>query len=212
MTRLTLVRHGQTDWNVAGRVQGSSDIDLNETGRQQARDARDSVWSELRDGAVVVSSHLSRAVETAQILCEGRDVRLETDPRIAERAYGEWEGLAADQRAIDFPEDFALWQAGHEPRIKGYETHATLAARVREAALEWAERVGPEGEMLMVSHGSAGRMLLLELLGLPLTGRLLGHMNNTAWSRISLGADGRWSLDRHNVLAPVVTSGGQVFP
>ncbi len=212
MTRLTLVRHGQTDWNVAGRVQGSSDTPLNDTGRQQALDARHSVWSELRDDAVVVSSHLSRAMETARILCEGRDVVIESDPRIAERAYGEWEGLAADQRAIDFPEDFALWQAGHEPRIKGYETHATLAARVQESALEWAERVGPEGELLMVSHGSAGRMLLLELLGLPLTGRLLGHMNNTAWSRVALGADGRWALERHNVLAPVVAAGGPVFP
>ena len=212
MTRLTLVRHGQTDWNVQGRVQGSSDIELNDTGRQQAVDARASVWSGLRDGVVVVSSQLSRAVETAQILCEGRDIAIEADPRIAERAYGEWEGLAADQRAIDFPEDFALWQAGHEPRIQGYETHATLAARVRDAALDWAERVGPDGELLFISHGSAGRMLLLEMLGLPLTGRLLGHMNNTAWSRIVLGADGRWALERHNVLAPVVAAGGPVFP
>ena len=199
MTRLTLLRHGETDWNVEHRVQGSSDIPLNDHGREQAARARSSVWSELSEQALVVSSPLGRAMETAQIVCQGHDVHIEADARIAERSYGVWEGLSANQRALDFPEDFSRWQAGLEPRIDGYETHARLAARVREAALEWVERAGPHGEVLFISHGSSGRMLLLELLGLPLTGRLLGHMGNASWSRLELSSGGQWTLQRHNV-------------
>lgn len=207
MTRLTLVRHGQTDWNLARRLQGSSDIPLNDTGRAQAAAAREGLWAGLRGEPTVVASSLGRAIETARILCEGHGVEVHADARIAERSYGVWEGLEADQRAIDFPEEFARWQTGREPRIAGYETHAALAARVREAALEWADRVGDGGELVFVSHGSAGRMLLLELLGLPLTGRALGHLENASWSRLALGGDGRWTLERHNVGAGPVPLG-----
>ena len=204
MKRLILVRHGQTDWNVARRLQGASDIPLNDTGRAQARAARDGLWAELSPAPLVVASHLDRAQETARILCEGRGIDVKADARLGERAYGVWEGLEADQREIDFPEEFARWQAGHEPRIDGYETHAQLAKRVLEAAVEWTD-AAPEGaDVVFVSHGSAGRMLLLEMLGLPLVGRTLGHLENCAWSRVVRRTDGRWQLERHNAGAPAV--------
>jgi len=207
VTRLTLVRHGQTDWNLQHRIQGSSDIPLNDTGRAQAAAARHGLWAELTPSVTVVSSHLGRAQETARILCEGRDVTIHTDERLAERAYGVWEGMLSDQRAMDFPEEFARWQSGREPRIEGYETHYELASRVQQAALDWADRVGDGGELLFVSHGSAGRMLLLELLGLPLTGLTLGHLENTAWSRVARSREGRWTLERHNAGAGAVPTG-----
>lgn len=203
MTRLFVVRHGQTDWNVARRLQGASDIPLNDVGRAQARAARAALWAELTPEPVVVSSHLGRAVETAALLCEGTGTQVHTDPRLAERAYGVWEGLEADKREIEYPEEFSRWQAGHEPRIEGYETHAELAARVREATDHWVSAAAGR-DVVFVSHGSAGRMLLLEVLGLPLVGKVLGHLENASWSRMVRGADGRWSLDRHNVGAPAL--------
>ncbi|WP_062378602.1 histidine phosphatase family protein [Demequina pelophila] len=202
MTRLFVVRHGQTDWNLAGRLQGSSDIPLNDTGRAQARAARDSLWPALDGDPVVVSSTLGRAMETADIIVGDRGCELHRDARLGERRYGHWEGLLAHERAERFPDDHSAWMAGFEPDFDGYERHETVAARMSAAAHEWVSRVS--GDLVLVAHGSSGRMLLLSLLGLPLTGRTLGKLENAAWSRLAPAAGGGWSLERHNVGAPAV--------
>ncbi len=205
MTRIFVVRHGQTDWNLAGRLQGSSDIPLNETGRAQARAAASSLWPALDpDGdPTFVSSTLGRALETARLLSGDRDLRLHQDARLGERRYGPWEGLLGSERRERYPDDHAAWSAGLEPDFEGYENHATVAARMTAAAHEWARRV--DGDLVLVAHGSSGRMLLLALLGLPLHGRTLGNLENAAWSRLVASPAGGWSLERHNVGAPAVT-------
>ena len=202
MTRLYVVRHGQTDWNLAGRLQGSSDIELNDTGRAQARAAAVSLWPELSGTPVIVSSTLGRAIETARIIARGGECELHQDARLGERRYGPWEGLLAHERAEQYPDADAAWRAGFEPDFDGYESHATVAARTTAAAHEWTSRVS--GDVVFVAHGSSGRMLLLSLLGLPLTGRTLGHFENAAWSRLVPSPAGGWSLERHNVGAPAV--------
>ncbi|WP_159448389.1 histidine phosphatase family protein [Demequina sp. NBRC 110052] len=206
MTRLFVVRHGQTDWNLANRLQGSSDIPLNDTGRAQASVAAPGLLAQLEGMPTVVASTLSRARETAQILFEGWDVQIHEDARIAERSYGVWEGMEADLRQVNHPEDYDRWKAGLEPRIEGYETHAALTARSVAAADEWTARVEASGggDLVFVSHGSTGRMLLMSLLGLPSTGRALGNLENACWSRLVPTASGAWSLDRHNVGADPV--------
>lgn len=204
MTRLHVVRHGQTDWNLAGRLQGSSDIALNDTGRAQARRVAASLGDQLEDGAVIVSSTLSRAVETADIIAQGRSWAVHRDARLGERRYGPWEGLLAHERAARFPDADAAWRAGYEPDFDGYESHAAVAARIGAAAHEWVARA--PGDLVLVAHGSSGRMLLLALLGLPLAGRTLGSLENAAWSRLVPSAGGGWSLDRHNVGAPPVAA------
>ncbi|WP_062388421.1 histidine phosphatase family protein [Demequina iriomotensis] len=200
MTRIFLVRHGQTDWNREGRLQGSTDIPLNATGRAQAHAAASSLWRALGDDAVVVSSHLDRAAETARIIVGDRPVALHRDARLAERRYGPWEGLLGHERAERFPDEDAAWRAGYEPDFDGYETHAEVAARMTVAAEEWSARVS--GDLVLVAHGSSGRMLLLALLGLPFEGRTLGSLHNAAWSRLVPAASGGWSLEAHNVGAP----------
>lgn len=202
MTRLFVVRHGQTDWNLAGRLQGSSDIPLNDTGREQARAAARSLWPVLEGEPVFVSSTLGRAVETARLIVGGSGAPLHRDARLAERRYGPWEGLLAHERAERFPDDHEAWRAGFEPDFDGYETHAAVAARMSAAAHEWVARV--PGDVVMVAHGSSGRMLLLALLGLALEGRTLGSLENAAWSRLVPSPAGGWSLERHNVGAPTV--------
>src|SRR5687768_16876002 len=91
MTTLLLARHGETDWNRELRIQGSSDIALNDLGRDQAR----ALAEELAELALdaIYSSDLRRARETAEAVAaqHGLDVRL--DPRLRERAFGSWEGL-----------------------------------------------------------------------------------------------------------------------
>ncbi|SEI98680.1 histidine phosphatase family protein [Demequina mangrovi] len=204
MTRLFVVRHGQTDWNLAGRLQGSTDIPLNATGREQARAAASSLWPALEGRPVFVSSALDRAIETARIIVDGRAATLNQDARLGERRYGPWEGLLAHERESRFPDDHAAWMAGYEPDFDGYETHAEVAARMTAAVDDWIARV--DGDLVLVAHGSSGRMLLLALLGLPLEGRTLGSLHNAAWSRLVRATGGGWSLERHNVGAPAVAS------
>lgn len=91
MLKVYLLRHGLTDWNKLRRVQGSSDIPLNEEGRRVARLTAEG----MRDMPIdlVYSSPLKRARETAEIICAGRDVPIVFDERIREIGFGEFEGV-----------------------------------------------------------------------------------------------------------------------
>ena len=99
---VTLIRHGQTDWNLAGRIQGSTDIPLNDTGREQAREAARALDASVT--TVMYSSDLSRANETARIIA---DVHGWNDPHVIpplrERFYGEAEGILAAAKAAGVP-------------------------------------------------------------------------------------------------------------
>src|SRR5512133_2359968 len=106
MTNFTLVRHGQTDWNVARRYQGQQDIPLNAEGLQQARTLALFMKEETFD--VIYSSDLQRAMQTAQILQEGREATVTADARLREIAFGEWEGKCHDDLRTAFPMRFTL--------------------------------------------------------------------------------------------------------
>ena len=141
MTTLLLARHGETDWNRELRIQGSSDIALNELGREQAR----ALAEELADVPLhaIYASDLSRARATAAAVAatHGLDVRL--DSRLRERSFGSWEGLTREDLAA-FPEG---------SRHDG-ESDEQVRARVLEAVQEIA-RAHPGQHVLVVSHGGA---------------------------------------------------------
>ncbi len=140
MTHLVLVRHGQTDWNLAGRIQGSSDIPLNETGREQAREAGRMLVQERWDA--IVSSPLIRARETAEIIAREVGVdRVELVPALRERHYGAAEGLTGAEA-----------EARYNGQVPGRETPAMVLERVRPALLDLAEEHAGQS-VLVVSHG-----------------------------------------------------------
>jgi probable phosphoglycerate mutase len=151
MTTLLLARHGETDWNRELRIQGSSDISLNELGREQAR----ALAGELADVPLdaIYSSDLSRARETAEAVAatHGLDVRL--DPRLRERAFGSWEGLTRD--------DIATLPDGS--RHDG-ESDEEVRARVLEAVQAIAD-AHPGRQVLVVAHGGALNTLWHHALG-----------------------------------------------
>jgi len=148
-TILGLLRHGQTDWNVAGRLQGTSDIPLNETGVAQALAAAQAIVASEWD--VLVTSPLSRARETAQSIASahGRH-QLVIDDRFLERAFGEAEGLKYEE-----------WKRLHDPAVgvAGGENLEQLELRARDLLSAIAREY--EGRrVLAVSHGALIRKLV----------------------------------------------------
>lgn len=149
MTSLYLVRHGETDWNLARKIQGSTDIALNDTGRTQAR-ATGRLLSRRRWHAVV-SSPLSRAAETARIIADELHLPSPTLlDALSERNYGEAEGLTGDELRQRFPEGSA---------VAGRESREAVAARAIPALVSLAER-NLGRSIIVVSHGGVIRSVL----------------------------------------------------
>jgi len=144
MTRMLLVRHGQSEWNAEGRWQGQADPPLSDLGREQAARAAD------RLGAVdaIVSSDLDRALATAAILAQALGVGpVLVEPRLRERSAGEWSGLTREQVEQAWPGYLA-----ERRRPPGWEPDDAVLARVR-AALGAIEAAQPGAEVLVVTHG-----------------------------------------------------------
>lgn len=190
MRRVILVRHGQTDWNVAGRLQGASDIPLNSVGIAQAEAAAAALAPRLGDVDTLYASDLVRARDTAAAIARHAGARVVTDARLRERCYGVWEGLAVAERAERFPEDHQRWLDGGEPQIEGYETHE----QVRDRALAAIEERADEATTVCVTHGSTARVLTCALLGLTLGSRTVANLGNTQWAEFTRVGEGPWVL------------------
>jgi uncharacterized phosphatase len=149
MTSLYLVRHGETDWNAQRRIQGSTDIPLNDMGREQARTT--GLLLATRTWDAIVTSPLSRAMETARIIAgEVGLAEPTTVPALVERQYGDAEGLNWEQVEARYP-DGAV--------VPGRETREEVAARVLPALVEIAAS-HPGQSILVVSHGGVIRTVL----------------------------------------------------
>ncbi len=186
MTRLSLVRHGQTDWNLARRIQGSTDVPLNSTGRAQA-DATGRALAE-GDWDAIYTSPLSRAQETASIIAGHVDLSSPTPvDGIAERRYGEAEGLTG-------PEILARWPEGTP--VPGRESREAVVQRALPALLDLAERHDGES-LIVVSHGGVIGSLVRHLTGHALPGP--GEVIPNGSVHTFLFRDGRLELDRFDV-------------
>ena len=200
-----LWRHGQTVWNAERRFQGQSDIPLDEVGQAQAeRAAR--LLAALRPD-LIVSSDLSRAVQTAAPLSRLTDLAVTLDKDLRERSGGCWEGLTDTEIRTRYPVEHARWTPPDG------ELSALVAERVAGALLRVADAVAdpamPTGLAVVVSHGAALRLGMSRLLGMPedLFG-VLGPLSNCSWSVLGC-RHGRWRLVEHNagtLPEPVVLS------
>ena len=144
MTRLLVVRHGQSEWNATGRWQGRADPPLTDEGRRQSKVA----GGALGTFDAVVASPLLRAAETATIIAERLGIGpVLTDPDLVERDAGEWQGLTRSQIQEGWP---GFLDDGRRP--PGYEPGDAMLARVLSALERISERMG-DGDVLVVSHG-----------------------------------------------------------
>ncbi len=171
MTYLSLVRHGQTDWNLARRIQGSTDIPLNAQGREDARTAARALAVHPHDA--IYASPLLRARQTAEIIADELGLPApELLPDVREREFGEGEGMLV----VDFLAQYGDWHApvpGAET-LDGAGERALLA--LHEIARHARRRSAPHAEsLIVVTHGGILRSLLGTVSGgtLPREGELL---------------------------------------
>ena len=159
---LFLVRHGETDWNAAGRWQGQTDVPLNARGREQAREVAEG----LRAGgiAAIASSDLLRARATAEIVASELGLEVShLDAALRERRFGCFEGLTREEVAARFPEAWARYLADPGPAPPGGESRDELIGRLLPAIASAVARL--PGPLLVVMHGGAMRALLAEHVG-----------------------------------------------
>ena len=151
MTTLLLVRHGETDWNADGRLQGQTDRPLSDYGRRQARKLAGELEGEELEA--IYSSDLARARETAEIVGERLGLPVELDPELREKDWGTWEGLTAVER--DRVEFVGESTQAHQERILG-------------ALRRIAERHPRDCRVLVVTHGGSMRRVQTSAMGLAL--------------------------------------------
>ena len=151
VTRVLAIRHGETAWNVDGRIQGQLDVPLNDTGRWQARRLGRAVSDEPI--AAVYSSDLKRAFETAQAVAAASGRPVATDTGLRERHFGAFEGLSYDEINRRWPEQALRWRK-RDPDFgaEGGETLRAFAERAVATVARLAAR-HPGETIAVVSHG-----------------------------------------------------------
>ena len=193
MTRIYLLRHGETAWNAAGnRYCGRTDIPLTAIGRAQAR-AASRALADVPLEAIYVSP-LSRSRETGALISETRSLPLVSDSRLIEIDFGAWEGLNAAEIALADPEGRAAWlQEPAVARAGGTgETGREVADRMDEFLREVA-MTHPASSVAVVGHNTVNRIYLVASLGAPLASYRRLALDNASMSVLELdGRDARW--------------------
>lgn len=165
---LYIMRHGKTDWNALRKLQGRTDIPLNDEGRQMARRACEEYRNLHLD--VCYCSSLIRAKETAQIVLSGRDIPIITDDRLVEMCFGDYEGIQKSFQIPDCPIN-VLFQHPEEyhESVGGAETFEELYQRTGEFLEEVIKPKLREGkDILIVGHGAMNSSIVCQVKGLPI--------------------------------------------
>ncbi|MBQ7636170.1 MAG: histidine phosphatase family protein [Lachnospiraceae bacterium] len=156
------MRHGITDWNQAHKLQGKTDIPLNDEGRKMAAAAAE----EYKDLHIDICfcSPLKRAYETATILLDGRNIPIKTDERLSEMCFGDYEGLAYSFQIPDCPIN-VIFQKPEEYKasIGGSETFEELFDRTGSFLREVVEPLLKDGkDVLIVAHGALNSCIITQ--------------------------------------------------
>ena len=158
--KIYYVRHGQTDWNLAERMQGGgSEKPLNETGIEQAKETKQELENVKYD--VLICSPMHRAIQTAEIINKDRNVPIITDERIRERKLGELEG----NKVTDETEK-KIWDYNLNYQIPNGESLHDFEKRILEFLDEIKQKY-TDKTVLIVAHGGIAKVLKMHLYGMP---------------------------------------------
>ena len=151
--KFLFTRHGQTDWNLEGKLQGNQDIELNQTGIKQA----EMLAEKLSEGRIpiqkIYTSTKLRAYQTGMVISEKVHCPCYRLEGIEEMNFGEWEGLTWEEIQKKFPDNYREWQVGRRYiKTKGGESCQEVLERVLPVLQRLADT--EEGTVLVVTHGA----------------------------------------------------------
>ena len=194
--QIILWRHGQTDWNVANKFQGHTDIPLNEVGKFQAAHAAPLIAA--INPTMLIASDLDRAQKTAHELVKLTGLEVLTDERLRETNCGNWEGLTGDEiRKVDL-DNVRQWSLGGDNPAGGIgERRSEVGARAVAAITD--ALVGKDNQCIVVAtHGGTARTIIGSYLELPIPfWSRIGGLSNAQWSILDHSPKG-WLLVEHN--------------
>lgn len=196
--RLVLLRHGQTAWNVLGRLQGHTDIELDDAGHEQAAGAAPYVAAYAP--AALWTSDLSRAAVTAAYVAKEVDIEPRSDARFRELDLGEGTGELKADYAHRHPQEYAALRAGDFARVPGAETLRGLAERFAAGLDDVLSALAAQETAVIVSHGTAIRAGLTRLLGWPESHAMgFSRLDNCCWATVEeIGETGVFRLADYN--------------
>lgn len=183
ITTIYFVRHGETDWNATGRLQGRTDIPLNETGMKQAEQCGEFLKSLHWD--VMLTSPLRRAKQTAEIINRVLNLPLYEIDEFIERDFGDAEGMTMKEVIAAFP----------DRKYPNKEDRISLNARIMEGLRKINEQYG-ERNVLLITHGAVINTLFDELSNGKF-GREKLKLRNASISNIRYD-EGQWNINEFN--------------
>ncbi len=171
--KIYFARHGQTDWNIQRKVQGATDIPLNETGLLQARQLSERLQEEHIDLEKIYTSRQIRAVQTAQIVNEQYHVGYEIVNGLEEMSLGDFEGHTWEEIEALYSKELEYWNANRRyHRSPNGESYQIVMERVR-GALEYIlaqHDTSSDKDLLIISHGAVILTLLMMKQNIPFDG------------------------------------------
>ena len=198
MTRIFLVRHGQTVWHADNRYCGVSDVELSPLGHEQA--GRLAGWATTQRIDAIWVSPLKRALDTAAPVARALGLTPHVEPLLAELDFGQGEGLTATEMAAKFPEAWAAFKADPvRHHLAGGEDPHKLVDRAAKAFNDLTA-AHPAGHVLVIAHTTLIRLMLCHWLDIPLANyrRMFPALDNIAVTEFDLDATS-FALRRFNV-------------
>lgn len=179
MTKIYFIRHGESDWNIISKVQGQKNSLLTDKGKEQAKKIAKRLKNHKID--VIYSSDLTRAHETAIAIGNEKNIEPITNPNLQEMNFGIWEGMLFSDIEVKYEEDYLKWRQCPEfLEIPEGETLKSLEERVGKEIREIIKNHQGEN-ILVVSHGTALKTMILSLLDIS-----LDNYKNLAMGNVSL--------------------------
>ena len=192
ITRLYLVRHGESTWNAQGRYQGQLDTPLSETGWEQSRALARRLTSEGLD--VVYTSPLVRSVETARLIADALEIEVREEPRFIEIHHGDWQGMYIGEVEDGFGDLLKVWQT-HPSRVQmpGGESFDDVMQRTLEATDGILERHAGQ-RVAIVSHDIPLKAIIVDALQMDRDSSWALGFENGAFSLVEYGSRKRLTV------------------
>lgn len=199
MRRLVLLRHGQTDYNVAGRMQGHLESMLTPTGLDQAARVAPVIAAMAPDR--LVTSDLRRATDTADAVGAACSLPVKVDIRLRETHLGDWQGLSVSEVEDGWPGAIAEWRSDPRWAPPGGESRIDVVRRARPVVEELDAELDWPSTAVLVAHGGLIAGLVSGLLELPPSAwPAIGGIGNCRWAVLARRDDHpRWRLAGYNV-------------